>query len=262
MKRYLRLYYSFIKNCLSREMEFRAHFIFSNLISLSWSLFFALVFFIIYQHIDTVNGWTLPQMLLLVAIYFFSDRLFSSFFEINFRNLIQLINTGQLDFVLTKPVSSQFIVSLRRISFSYLLSAVTMIGLIIYLISRYFWPIPLINLISFIIIFCCGVLITYALWFMSLMPSFWWGKVENLNYLFSPFHQITRIPTDIAGPIFRRFLTYILPLAFVATIPAKTLIGSVNFPLLLYGLIMAIVLIWSSNQLWRFALKHYTSASS
>ena len=242
-------------------MEFRSHFFLINFISLSWAICFLLVYFFIYQHVDSVQGWTLEQILLLTAIYFFIDRIFDSFFEINFDNFINLVNRGDLDLVLTKPVSSQFIVSLRRFSFSMVFSNLTMLGVIVYLCRLYFWPLSDWVIINFLILIICAIVITYSLWFITLLPVFWWGRARNLNELFRPIHQLGRVPIDVTGKL-QPFLTYVVPLAFISTVPTQALIGRLSVHLVFYGLFAAGFLLWLSNRLWHFALKHYTSASS
>ena len=242
-------------------MEFRSHFILQNFISLAWAAVVMVTFFFIYRQVSVVNGWTLEMMLLLTAIYFLVDRIFDSFFEINFTNFITIVNTGQLDLVLTKPVSSQFFVSLRQFSFAMIFSNLAMIGVIIYLVSRYFSPISWLQIFTFITLILVSVVITYSLWFMTLLPIFWWGRVDNMQHLFRPFHQLCRIPVDVLGK-FRFFLTFIFPLAFVATIPTKSLINSSFSWLVFYGIVIAVFLLWLSHCLWRFSLKYYTSASS
>lgn len=261
MKRYFKLYLDFFKNCLSREMEFRYHFILQNIASLIWALVILLVFIFIYNHIDSVNGWTLESMLLLSAIYFLTDRIFDSFFELNFWNLSFIVNTGKLDYILTKPISSQFYISLRRFSFAPVFSNISMALLIIYLTQKFFMPTSWLQIATFLILLFCSIIITYSLWFITLMPIFWWGRVDNIHHLFRPVHQLARIPIDVTGR-FKPFLTYVFPLAFVATIPAKALIGNLSFHLPVYGIIISLSLLIISNKLWHFALKHYTSASS
>lgn len=242
-------------------MEFRSHFILNNAITFIWAIIVMMVFFFIYRYVDVVNGWTLEKMLLLTAIYFLVDRIFDSFFEINFGNFVTLVNTGNLDLVLTKPVNSQFVVSLRHFSFAMIFSNLTMIGVIIYLALTYFSPVYWWQVVSFLILLTCSVVITYSLWFMTLLPVFWWGRVDNVQHLFRPFHQLCRIPIDVMGK-FRLFLTYVIPLAFVATIPAQSLIGKLSPWLIIYGIFAAVFLLWLSHRLWQFSLKHYTSASS
>jgi len=243
-------------------MEFRWHFILQNLISLLWAVISLLVFIFIYRHVSVVNGWTLESILLLTAVFFFVDRLFDSFFFTNFYNLTTIVNSGDLDYVLTKPLSSQFLVSLRYFSFSTVFSNLSMLILIGYLLQRYFSPVSWWQIISFIFLIVCGLMIIYSLWFMTLLPVFWWGRVDNLHYLFSPLYQLCRIPIDITGPFFKAFFTYLIPLGFVATIPVKAVLGHISFGLLFYGFTISLVLIYLSHLTWRFSLRHYGSASS
>jgi ABC-2 type transport system permease protein len=243
-------------------MEFRAHFLLSNLISFLWAGVFLLTYIFIFRHTDSVGGWTVEQVLLLSVLYFLSDRIFDSFFSINFEEFVSLVNTGKLDLYLTKPVESQFMVSLRRFSFSFVFSLLVMAGIAVYLVGRYFWPVPLINLLLFIAVFVSGVVIVYSLWFMTLLPVFWWGRADNIQHLFRPMHQLTRIPIDITGRFLRPLFTFIIPLIFVSTVPAQTLAGKLSWPLAVYGVAAAAFLLWLSHRLWHFALRHYTSASS
>lgn len=242
-------------------MEFRGNFILHNLISLIWAIVVMLVFFFIYQQVNTVNGWTMEEVLLLTAVYFLVDRIFDSLFEINFNNFVPLVNTGQLDLILIKPASSQFFVSLRQFSFAMIFSNLAMAGVIIYLALTYFSPIYWWQVVGFLVLLACSVVITYSLWFMTLLPVFWWGRVDNIQHLFRPFHQLCRVPIDVVGR-FKPFLTFVIPLAFVATVPARVITKTVSPWLIVYGIFAAVFLLWLSHRLWLFALRHYTSASS
>ncbi len=262
MKRYLKLYISFFRNCLAREMEFRGHFLLQNFVGLLWAFVVFITFIFIYKHLDSINGWTLESMLLLTAIYFLIDRIFDSFFELNFWDLTSIVNTGKLDYILTKPISSQFYISLRRFSFAPFFSNISMIVIIIYLIRSYFLPISFLQIFQFIILLFTGLAITYSLWFISLMPIFKWGRVDNIHHLFRPFHQLCRIPLNISGKAFKFLLTFIFPLAFVTTIPTQVIVSSPSSWLVVYAVFISIVLLFLSNKTWRFCLKSYTSASS
>jgi len=45
---------------------------------------------------------------------------------------------------------------------------------------------------------------------MTLLPVFWWGRVDNIQHLFRPLHQLCRVPIDVVGR-FKSILTYIIP---------------------------------------------------
>ena len=262
LRRYLRMYWSFLKNCLIREMEFRWNFLLYSFINLIWAALALLTFVFIFNHVTTVAGWTLEQMLLLTATFYFFDRVFDALFEVNFSRFNYLVNRGELDLILTKPVSAQFSLSLRQFSFASIFGALSMLILVIWLVVRYFWPVPLTQLVLYAGLIGLGLVIIYSFWFSTLILVFWLGNIENIQHLFRPIYEIARIPTEITGVIFKPLLTYVIPLAFVATIPAQSLIGTLSPWLIVYGVFAAAFLLWLSHRLWNFALRHYTSASS
>jgi len=61
---------------------------------------------------------------------------------------------------------------------------------------------------------------------------------------------------------YRFFFTFIVPIAFLTTVPAETLLGRGEPMWIMGSMFLAIGLLYVSNQFWRFALKFYTSASS
>lgn len=61
---------------------------------------------------------------------------------------------------------------------------------------------------------------------------------------------------------YRFFFTFIVPVTFLTTVPAEVILGRVEIPWLIGGLVLAVVLFWASSKFWSFALRFYTSASS
>lgn len=53
-----------------------------------------------------------------------------------------------------------------------------------------------------------------------------------------------------------------MPIAFLTTVPAETLLGRGEAIWIVGSMFLAIALLYASNQFWRFALRFYTSASS
>jgi ABC-2 type transport system permease protein len=71
-----------------------------------------------------------------------------------------------------------------------------------------------------------------------------------------------RYPIAAYPAAYRVFFTFIIPVAFLTTVPAQVLLGRERGFWLLGAAGLAIALIAFSNQFWRFALRFYTSASS
>ena len=71
--------------------------------------------FILYTHTNVINGWTLPQMIVLLGVYYIVQGANAVVFETSFQRFMEQVRLGTLDFVLIKPADSQFMVSTRHI---------------------------------------------------------------------------------------------------------------------------------------------------
>jgi ABC-2 type transport system permease protein len=61
---------------------------------------------------------------------------------------------------------------------------------------------------------------------------------------------------------YRIFFTFVVPVAFLTTVPAEAMLGKADLIWMLGAGLLAITLLAFSHFFWQFALKFYTSASS
>ena len=91
-------------------------------------------------------------------------------------------------------------------------------------------------------------------------------KVDNLSYLFGSLFDAGRWPIDVFRGVFRgalRFVfTFIFPLALMTTYPAQALLGKLAASTAIFALVGGALFSALSRQVWRRALRMYTSASS
>jgi ABC-2 type transport system permease protein len=132
---YWRLYKAFVRASFVREMEFRANFWAKMLYNALWLGFFLATLKIIYRHTDAIAGWRESEALMLAATLYFIDALISTLFYFGLSELPTLVRQGTLDFVLFKPVDSQFWLSLRRINLDQLGSLAVAVLLGVYALS-------------------------------------------------------------------------------------------------------------------------------
>ncbi|MFM7192835.1 MAG: ABC-2 family transporter protein, partial [Microcystaceae cyanobacterium] len=71
-----------------------------------------------------------------------------------------------------------------------------------------------------------------------------------------------RYPIGAYPIIYRVFFTFIVPVAFLTTIPAEVMLGKAPLLGILGATGLAIALLVISHYFWQFALRFYTSASS
>jgi len=259
---YWRLYKAFLRTSLVREMEFRANFWAKVFYNLLWLGFFLVTLKIIFRHTDSIAGWNEAEALVLASTLYLIDALISTLFYFGLSELPALVRQGTLDFVLFKPVDAQFWLSLRRINLDQLGSLVVAVLLGIYALLQLGYIPPLVNVLLYLSMVLTGVLIFYSFHFMMMTLSIWLVRVENLWVLSDVFAQLGRFPTDVFDRVLRRVFTYVLPIAFLATIPAKALLGKASAVFLGFAVAWAFVFFVAGRLLWKFALRSYTSASS
>ncbi|MEK7765074.1 MAG: ABC-2 family transporter protein, partial [bacterium] len=132
MRRHLRIWWAFVKNCLAREMSFRLNFFLTLLTGSWWFLMSVLMFAVVFSHVNEIAGWTKYEVFFLLGASHVILRLFGTLFMNNLMGLPQAITTGTLDFYLIKPVHPQFIVSTRYASFEDLADTLIGLAMIVY----------------------------------------------------------------------------------------------------------------------------------
>lgn len=220
---------------------------------------------IIFHGTQNVRGWRWQHMLVLVGVY----RLVAGGIRIaivpNMRRLLEDIRNGTLDFVLLRPVNSQFLVSIREVvvyRVADVLLGLCVAGYGCYALTG---QIPLRESLLFALMLAAGFAIVYGVWLMLGTLCFWFVRVQNIEMVFWNVFEAGRFPIDIYRPAVRWTLTYVIPLAFITTVPAAALIGDqTKIPpwAPFWGFVLAAVMLLVSSRFWRFGLRHYSGASA
>src|SRR6185503_921918 len=111
--RYLRLYGYFLRFSFSRALEFRFDFFFRIGMDTLWYAHHLAFFWILYRHTTLLGGWTLDQMYIFAGGVFLMDGIQMTMTANNTWMLPILVNKGDVDYYLMRPVSSLFFLSLR-----------------------------------------------------------------------------------------------------------------------------------------------------
>lgn len=262
LRRHGRLYLAVARYCLARELEYRTNLAFNVLRETFYALLQVAFVDIIFLNVEAIGDWTADRMLVLMGTYTFVANVTYALFWETLTSLSRLVNTGELDLVLTKPMSAQFYVSVRRIAFMNLAPATFGLGIAGWGMSRLGTVPTAAEMGAYLLLCACAVVACYALWFASVLGVFWTGRLQNAGAIFEPVVSMARVPTDsLRGPL-RLAFTFVLPLAFVGTVPAQALLGLAEPWHVPYAVGLALALVVGSNRLWHRALRSYSSASS
>src|SRR5688572_18070228 len=116
MRRYLNVYRTFFLSSLQRELEFRANFFAKIAHNVVWIFFFLMILLVVYRNTDSIAGWTRGEAFVLGATCFLMNALSMMFF-FSLMEIPTHVRMGTLDFVLTKPIDTQFWISTRKFNF-------------------------------------------------------------------------------------------------------------------------------------------------
>jgi ABC-2 type transport system permease protein len=260
MQRYLKLIQIFWQTAIAAELEYRLNFLFaalSSLGSLAGSIF---SLFLFYRQDYDFQGWRWEEALIVVGIFTFLEGFASAFLASNLNRIVKHVQNGTLDFVLLKPISSQFWLSFHSFSLWGLPDLLFGLGIIFYAGNMLGVGVEAYLLSAIPLIF--GMIILYSLWFILGATSIWFTKIYNITEVLKGLLEAGRFPMSAYPAAYRFFFTFVIPVMFLTTVPAETLLGRVNPLLVIGGGCLALVLSILSNQFWRFALRFYTSASS
>lgn len=245
---------------LRAEMEYRLNFVVSALYSLGQLAGTLFTVNVLYEKGLGFAGWSREETYLVVALFTLMDGITSSCLSPNLSKIVAHVQKGTLDFILLKPVDAQVQLSTRNITpwgFPNILFA---IGLLFYAGGQL--GLPWWAYAMGVAPVLLGVTILYALWFMVGTTTVWFTKVWNATEVLRSFIEAGKYPIDAYHAPVRFFLTFVLPVAFVTTVPAEVMLGKRGAWFIAVEAVVAVLLLAGARAFWKWAMRSYTSASS
>ena len=262
IKKYIKIYSLFLYTSIASELEYKTNVIIdfiTAILSLIGSLFLLAIFF---KSTDNIGGWNFQQALIIQSIYTILNGITNTWFNPNLTEIVKHIREGTLDFVLLKPIDSQFFISLKRIAPSGFLEIILGVALLFYGLIINQMNINLGFLFLSLSTLLCSILILYSLWFLISTTTIWFVKTWNATEVLRSFLYVGRFPLNSFSFSIRIFFSIFIPIAFITTIPSEVFLGLAQLWEILLELIVSSIFLIISRRFWLFALKYYTSASS
>ena len=245
---------------------YRADFFLRGIMSLVQLAAELIVVDTIFHNTETLAGWRLPHMLVLVGVYRMVAGGIRIYIVPNMRRVLEDIREGTLDFVLLKPVNSQLLVSIREFVFwriTDLIYGGTAAAIGASMLAK---DIGATQIATFVFMLAAGFAIIYSVWLALATIGFWFIRVQNIEMVFWNVFEAGRFPVMIYPYWVQWSLTFLVPLAFITTFPAGTLLADpatgVPAAAPYYAAGIAVVSVLLSSWFWRFGLKHYSGASA
>ena len=245
-----------------REAEYRANLLVGVLEGLAQLGLAVLAFLLLYSFTDEVAGWSRAEALMLVGVYRVVDGVLALQVAPNMLAIGGYVRRGEMDFMLLRPVDTQFLVSLRWLQPPEAMNILIGVVLAAYAGERAGVEWSAGGVLAAALFALCGVVLLYCVWFFTVTFSFWLVQVDALELLFYTGWETARYPVGYFRGLVRALLTFAFPVAFATTFPTQALLGELDPRLLLAGVVLAALALMGTHRFWGYAVRHYSSASS
>lgn len=250
-----------MKMNFSALVAYRANLINSMLGSIVWGSFHFVSMLLLTSRTREIFGWKREEIIMLTATFSILWGIFHILFTKNFQRMSRLMDLGQLDGFLLKPIDSQFLLSLSLTNFPGIFRLLLGIVAMYYIVATYNIQVSFINIIGYIFLLLCGLVLIYSIWFIMLTFTIWFAGLSNLLDFLYHISGIMRYPPEVFQNVKEFMLMSILPLLLIVSTPTKMLLHKNLSGDVLNLLLFTVLFFFISRKFWQYALRHYTSAS-
>ncbi len=270
---YGRLCYTFFRNSLIREMMFPANFLIQVVTRLFWFVARVALFGMIYSEVDQIQEWSRDEYFAFMATGMLINSIVEAFFMPNCAAFCENIRTGKLDFALTKPVDSQFLVSLQRISLAMVSQLVLAITLLIWSLYNIGNSLMIGQVLMYFFYVGVAVVFFYSMMITTACTSIWFGRNQGLYDFWFYITIFAQYPRSIydghdpsrleTGEMLQFAFSWLVPILLVVTVPAQIITGTLtDWRFALICVIAAGFCLLISRRIFLWSLDHYRGASS
>jgi ABC-2 type transport system permease protein len=262
MVNYLRLLAIYLRAGIMSEVQYRVNFfvqLFEALVALATGLVsLALVF----TYTDTLAGWSRAELIAVMGVHILMGGVISTLIQPNMMRLMNDVQQGTLDYMLTKPEDAQLLASVREFRFWQLVDVLVGLVVLVWALQQLGAQVGWAQAAAFVAALIMGALLLYCFWLMLTTSTFWFVRIGDLLEMFQSFYQAGRWPVGIYPPWLRVSLTVLIPVAFAITVPASALTGRLTPAALSGALALTVAALLLSRWLWRAGLRRYSGASA
>lgn len=258
-KKYWRLFWLFRQMSVMKMTEYRTDFWFWFFISTMWTGFNFFFFSLIINASQTIAGWNRAEIYVLLSVFTMLDSFTWSIMAQNMWSYTDDIFQGTLSTLMVKPVDLQFITMWRETSFNNLPRFFIGIAVLVWSLRMAGVQPTLATAIYFSVLLISGFILVYSFWYVTCTLAFWTEKLDNINEIVPGLRRIWQVPREVYTGISSVFLTVIIPLGLVTSIPSEVILGKNSGSWAGYLLIASLVSLIISRWFLKISVKKYTS---
>ncbi len=225
---------------------------------LKFFFFFVFLFFLLLGS-KTFAGYTSDQVIFFYLTFTLIDVVSQFFFREVYR-FRPMIVRGDFDYVLVKPMSALFRSLLGGADVIDFITIPPIVFAVIYFGIKL--DPTVFQTIIYIVLLLNGLIISAAFHIIVLSMAIITLEIDHTVMIYRDLVSLGRLPIDIYKEPLKGFLTYLIPVGIMVTLPVKSMLGLASVWGIIVAFIVGVAAVFVSLRFWNFALKKYSSASS
>lgn len=263
IKKHLQIYILFIKFSVMSQMEYRANFL-GNMAMETGYLFVKLSYaVVVYRSGSTIKGMSADEILFFIGTFIMLTGVYAGLFMINNFGLRLKILNGDLDLLLTKPISLQFMATMRQVDMT-IFAVDAIAGLVVVVIAwvRLGIPLTVVTLGGYLMLIALSSIVGYSLFLLPQILSFWLLNTSAIASITDSFWDFNSMPMGIYTAAIQFVGVFIIPIFVITNFPPLFVLGRMPNIYLLWAWIIPIVSLYIVRMAWQRGVRSYDSASS
>lgn len=263
LNHYWRVYRTYLGLAIKELLEYRWNFV---VMSSYGAVYIVGMYFLIqtmFTQTEMIGGFSKEEVLFFFSFSTVQWALSSFFFLDGLKRFMMFdVKTGQFDFILLKPISSQFLVAISNP----VLEAVIMgAGSLLFFASTVVGiadQITFTGIIWFALITVLGLIIQYNWLAIYASAAFFFEQSSQLLRTYQSLQDHGQYPLTVYPRSVSWLVLTIIPIAFMAYVPGIFLLNRGSTEWIVITLVLTLISSVLNAICWHWGSKHYTSASS
>jgi ABC-2 type transport system permease protein len=244
---------------LAGAAEYRADLVIGSVVTTIWLGISVAPVLVVALHTEDANGWTLPKLLFLQAVWYLLDALVWAFLIMNVGYWEERVRLGLLDGQLLRPVNSLVLCSLGRVYVPDLPKVALAVGLGTVAVVLGGGPVGWLQSLAAAASIASALVLVWAMAVLANYKALTHVRFDGWAALFAA-QNLARVPVPFYGPVLRVVLTVVVPVAFLATVPAQLFYGDAAPWLAVVSVVLAVAAVRVTSFLWRREVARYAGA--
>ena len=259
---YLRLYFIIEAQYIKARMQYRADFIISSIGMFFSSLITLGVFWVIFDTVPDLAGWSLTEMTFIYAFYMIAispmQIIFDHFWQLRFH-----LEQGSFLKYYFRPLNMMFYYTSEMFDLKGLTQLFVGVALLIYTAAQLHITWTLVRVALLFITLFSAALVQISIVVLAACAAFWVLDSYPVLGLAWRMREFAPYPMSIFDGAFRFTFTYILPIGFIAFYPAQIFLRPEEVSYLTYfSPIIGIGLFAITYWVWTKGVNSYTGTGS